>query len=422
MSRGFVFEEATREKTKARLAVAGPAGAGKTRWALEMAMILAGPNGKVAVIDTENRSASLYVGVNGIRFKAVNLESYSIQNYLDCIAAAEDGMFDVLVIDSLSHAWAGEGGALEQVDRVKGNNAFTNGWGTVTPLQNQLTNALTHCKAHLIVTLQVHQAYELQDQRNKKGDLVKVPVRLGMAPIQRKGMEYLFSIYGEVDLEDHTYVVSKSRLDPIKKGRFSMNSLAKFTQTILEFHNSGAEMSTEEPPAPEPEPQTKPATAAATKPAAEPPPPPSFSRTWQKHDGKWANQLLSAAPPGVLLEYASDVDASLPKLKTAQKPRVEAHRAEVGKAYRTAIIAHVDSLAGNSAWLLAFIEASAADLDNLDRGADILEALNAAVDIAKASYEAIIEQEAAEAALRERSQTDLTDQLQQRIEQQGSTP
>lgn len=242
------FEDATRERTKARIALAGPAGSGKTRWALELAMLL---GEKVAVIDTENKSASLYVGVNGIRFKACNLSTFEIQNYIDAIKLAERSGFDVIVVDSLSHAWMGEGGALDQVDKVKAKsgNAFTEGWGAVTPLQNKLINAITQCRAHIIVTLRSHQEYVLEERTNRSGKTIQVPVRKGMAAVQRKGMEYEFSIYGELSVDDHGLEVTKSRLDPIKNGKVSTNELAHFAQTVREFHESGAEPSAAPPPA-----------------------------------------------------------------------------------------------------------------------------------------------------------------------------
>ncbi|MGW4720942.1 AAA family ATPase, partial [Nocardia sp. NPDC004260] len=56
------FEEATKEAAKARIALTGPSGAGKTYTALMLAFGL-GEN--VAVIDTERGSASKYVGRNG---------------------------------------------------------------------------------------------------------------------------------------------------------------------------------------------------------------------------------------------------------------------------------------------------------------------------------------------------------------------
>ena len=55
-----LFRKATREKVFLKLAVTGPSGSGKTYSALRLARGLVGPTGKIALIDTENGSASLY--------------------------------------------------------------------------------------------------------------------------------------------------------------------------------------------------------------------------------------------------------------------------------------------------------------------------------------------------------------------------
>jgi hypothetical protein len=251
-------------------------------WALKVAKQL---GDRIAVIDTENESATLYVGVDGLEFDTCNLDTFEIQRYLDAIAAAQRGGFDVIIIDSLSHAWAGEGGALEQVDKLKGNNAFTNGWGVVTPLQNKLMNAITQCKVHIICTLQQHQEIVLEpDSRGKM-----VPVRKGLAAVQRKGMEYLFSVYGEIDLADHGMNVTKSRLWTIKNGKYSKDNLDLFAQTIRDFHESG-DMPTpaepEHPAAPSMAPASRPqqptSRPQASAPAQPPSPPPANTQAPQQ--------------------------------------------------------------------------------------------------------------------------------------------
>jgi hypothetical protein len=217
--------------------------------------------------------------------------------------------FDVIIVDSLSHAWAGEGGALEQVDRLKGGNAFTNGWGVVTPLQNKLNNALTQCSAHLITTLQQHQEYVLEEQTNRHGKTVQVPVRKGLAAVQRKGMEYLFSIYAEIDLDDHGLRVTKSRLDPIKNGKYSVNSLQEFACAVRDFHESGdapkapesrqeADRQSEPPPSP---PQRQQAPRA---PQAVPAPAERYETYWRLFkNSSQIGKPLAKVPTDKLSEY-----------------------------------------------------------------------------------------------------------------------
>ena len=109
------FQKATRKQTKLKIALTGPSGSGKTFSGL---LIAAGIGKKIAVVDTENKSASLYADMSkgplaGLAFDALEIEPpYTIAKYVEAIELAERGGYDVLIIDSISHAWAGEGGLL----------------------------------------------------------------------------------------------------------------------------------------------------------------------------------------------------------------------------------------------------------------------------------------------------------------------
>ena len=106
------FKKAHRSKAKLRLAIAGPSGAGKTYSALLIASGIV-PLEKVAVIDTESGSADLYEDLGGYSTVTIN-PPYSPQKYIEAIRAAEAAGFELIIIDSLSHAWSGEGGLLDQ--------------------------------------------------------------------------------------------------------------------------------------------------------------------------------------------------------------------------------------------------------------------------------------------------------------------
>lgn len=200
-----MFAKATKRKSKLRCALVGPSGSGKTYTALLMAQPLAG-DGRIAVIDTEQGSASLYAG-DVADFDVVELPSYEPRRYVEAINAAADAGYPVLVIDSLSHAWSGTGGALDQVDKRAGNPAGKFGaWRDVTPMHHALVDAVLSYPGHVIATMRAKTAYEIQE--NEKGK--KVPVKLGLAPIQRNGVEYEFTVVGDID-HRHVMTVSKSR-------------------------------------------------------------------------------------------------------------------------------------------------------------------------------------------------------------------
>ncbi len=197
------FQKAERRRAKLKIALTGPSGAGKTFSALKIA---AGIGKKVALIDTENESASLY----GDKFNFDTLcikPPYTVKKYADAILMAEKAGYDVLVIDSITHAWAGEGGLLEKKEALdsKGGNSYTN-WGAITKEQEQFKAKLLNCEVHLICTMRSKQDYVLTT--NEKGKAA--PQKVGMAPIQRDGMEYEFTTVFDLSIK-HQASVSKDR-------------------------------------------------------------------------------------------------------------------------------------------------------------------------------------------------------------------
>jgi KaiC/GvpD/RAD55 family RecA-like ATPase len=105
------FKKATRKAVKARIAVMGPSGSGKTWTGITMLRGLVGPTGRIAVIDTERGSAQLYSDLTD--FDVLELDTFGPELYVKAIEMAAAEGYDGLLIDSLSHAWMGKGGALE---------------------------------------------------------------------------------------------------------------------------------------------------------------------------------------------------------------------------------------------------------------------------------------------------------------------
>ena len=197
----MAFKKATREKAKLRLALIGPSGSGKTYTALIMAKALA-QGGPIAVIDTERGSASKYAN-DVAEFDVCELESFSPLTYAENIEDAAAGGYPVLIIDSLSHAWTGTDGALDQVDKRGGR---FDAWKHVTPQIESLVDTMLRYPGHVIVTMRVKQAYEVtKDDRGK----TKVE-KLGLAPRMREGIEYELDVVADMNTE-HTMTVAKSR-------------------------------------------------------------------------------------------------------------------------------------------------------------------------------------------------------------------
>lgn len=203
-----VFVRASKAQAKARLALVGPAGSGKTYTALAVGSRIAQRcQGTMAVIDTEHGSASLYADT--FQFDVLPLDNHDPRRYMEAIVAAGKAGYAVLVIDSLSHAWMGTDGALELVDkaaaRSQSGNSFA-AWRQVTPLHGKLVDSILACPCHVIATLRSKTEWVLEDGKNGK----QTPRRVGMAPVMKDGIEYEFTLSGDLSIE-HQLVITKSR-------------------------------------------------------------------------------------------------------------------------------------------------------------------------------------------------------------------
>ena len=204
------FHPAAKTESRLRLAFIGPAGSGKTYSALRVASSLS--SGRIALLDTERGSASKYA--HKFTFDVFEPDLFSPEVYISAIHAAETAGYDVLIIDSLSHAWAGKGGILEFVDqetrRSSSHNAYTDGWRKATPKHNDLVDALLSCSMHLIVTMRSRTDYVLE--KDEKGR--SVPRRVGLQPVQREGIEFEFDVVGDLT-HDNDYIISKTRCEAL---------------------------------------------------------------------------------------------------------------------------------------------------------------------------------------------------------------
>lgn len=208
-----IFEEVTRKKSKARIALVGPSGAGKTLSALLMAYGITGDWKKVALIDTEHERGRFYAeraDFNIGKFLYAPLyPPYSPERYIDYVNSAAQvvGNDGVVIVDSFSHAWDNEGGVLDiknEIAKTKpGNNSFS-AWDEAGKIQNGLINAILSVPCHTIVTMRTKMAYAMEV--NERGKTV--PVKIGLAPVQRENAEYEFDVVLQINRE-HIACASK---------------------------------------------------------------------------------------------------------------------------------------------------------------------------------------------------------------------
>jgi AAA domain len=234
------IRRAQRRKAKLRLALIGPTGSGKTFSALRLAF---GIGGRVGVIDTENGSADLYADLGD--YDVITLEKpYTVEAYREAIAAFEDAGHEIIVIDSLSHAWQGTGGLLErqgQIEKRLGNSFSA--WREITPQHRALVEAMLTSSAHIIMTLRVKTEYVIET--NEKGK--QAPRKIGLAPIFRDGIEYETSVTLDIDA-DHRATASKDRTR-LFDGFYDLIT-ERTGQRLRSWLEQGAEVP---PPAPKPE-------------------------------------------------------------------------------------------------------------------------------------------------------------------------
>lgn len=195
------FTKAERKKAKLRLALAGVSGCGKTYSALRIAK---GMGGKIAVIDTENDSSSLYS--SEFDFSSINLSDHSPESYIRAMNDATQEGFDIVIIDSLSHVWTF---CKAEVDKVaektfKGNSWAA--WSKVTPRYDALIQCLIQSDVHVITTMRAKtETAQIEVNGRKK------VVKLGMKTEMRDGIEFEFTTVIDIDHETNGASVSKDR-------------------------------------------------------------------------------------------------------------------------------------------------------------------------------------------------------------------
>lgn len=235
---------AQRVAMKARIAIRGPSGSGKTVTALRLAQ---GIGGRVLVIDTEGGKANLYADTDfgdGIpAYDVAPLDTFKMSEFPAMMAEAAT-MADVIVIDSLSAWWMGQGGALDFVDNANTRNSM-DAWRGLKPIERAMWAAIQASPAHVIATLRTKTEWDLSS-KDARGKVQ--PRKVGTKAEQREGFEYEFDIVLDLDRETHTVRADKTRwsaLDDLAE----RNPGAKLGRAIGAWLDSGAPAP---PPAPTP--------------------------------------------------------------------------------------------------------------------------------------------------------------------------
>ncbi len=193
----FQFKPAVRESVGLIIGLAGSTGSGKTYSAMRLASGIAGKK-KFAVIDTEAGRAKHYA--DQFNFDHGDLKPpFEPKAYSEAIAAADQAGYPVIVVDSVSHIWAGDGGMLElqekELARLGGHNAVKLlSWAKPKAEHKRFVARLLQLRAHLILCFRAEPKIEMRlNEKTGKMEIVEKHSSAGYhgwMPICEKTLPY----------------------------------------------------------------------------------------------------------------------------------------------------------------------------------------------------------------------------------------
>lgn len=196
------LRKATRRQVKLRLNISAPSGAGKTYSALRMAKGLCGNWDKIAVIDTENGSASLYSDLGD--FNVIDLQPpFTPEKYIQAISACVEAGMEVIILDSTSHEWTCLLEENETLAQAKYRGNTWSAWSQTTPRHDRFINAVLQANAHVITCTRSKTETVMGDDKKVK--------KVGMKDQQREGWEYELTVSLNIDRDTHLAIPSKDR-------------------------------------------------------------------------------------------------------------------------------------------------------------------------------------------------------------------
>lgn len=201
----FQFRPAKRENVPLLIGIAGGTGSGKTMSALRLARGLAGPD-PFALIDTESGRAKHYADDFQPWEHGDLKPPFRPENYAEAIKAADAQGYPVIVVDSASHEYAGEGGLLdwheEELQRMAGDDARRReavtfaAWVKPKMAHKQFVGQLLQLRAHLILCLRAEEKIEIVKQGGRTTVRPKQTLTGldGWVPICEKNLPYELTI------------------------------------------------------------------------------------------------------------------------------------------------------------------------------------------------------------------------------------
>jgi hypothetical protein len=233
------IQKASKKKSKLRTLLDGASGSGKTLSAL----LIAKAFGRAVIIDTEKGSASLYADhplLKGYEFDVLELSvPYNPERYIEAIQECEAGDYDVIIVDSISPEWNGEGGCLEIQNKLGGR--FQD-WARVTPRHNKFVETILQSKCHMILCCRSKQGYVIDENTRKV-------TKVGVEPQQRDGLDFEMTTVFHLN-ENHMAEAKKDRTSLFDGKEHVITE--KTGQIMIEWLNSGVDHVELPPPVADP--------------------------------------------------------------------------------------------------------------------------------------------------------------------------
>jgi hypothetical protein len=225
----FELKKATRQQVKLRLNISAPSGAGKTYSALRMAKGLVKDWTKIAVIDTENGSASLYSHLGD--FNVIDLAPpFTPERYIEAINVCVKAGIECIIIDSSSHEWTTLIDDNERLAAASFRGNTWSAWSKTTPRHDKFVNTVLHCPTHVITCTRSKMETVMGEDKKVK--------KVGMKDQQRDGWEYELTVSLNIDRDTHLATPSKDRTN-LFEGKQPFLITEETGEQILNWCNSG---------------------------------------------------------------------------------------------------------------------------------------------------------------------------------------
>lgn len=233
------IRKAKRTQARLRIGLSSPSGAGKTYSSLLLAKGLVGSWDKIGLIDSENGRGDIYSDLGD--YNIITLKPpFTPESYIAAIHAFENAGMEVIIIDSTTHEWDGEGGCLQlneklAIAKYKGNT--WSAWSETTPRHQRFLDAITSSSAHVITTVRNKVETVMGDDKKVK--------KIGTKEVQREGFEYELTLNLNIDRDSHAAVASKDNTR-LFEGQDPFIITEKTGEKLRDWVASGAEKTEDE--------------------------------------------------------------------------------------------------------------------------------------------------------------------------------